>query len=351
MGGGGSEQVELASKTPGWTTSRSVQWLDADNLTTDDINVERLGRRVVLPSSYTGGDRYMQQRYQNAMAINRYLHKPTLFITMTANPGWPEITQELLPGQTALDWPDLVARVFHLKVQFFLDDLKKTQIFVQYAGSVYTIEYQKRGLPHLHLLLFLDPDNRLRYRDPAIVDQVISAEFPTQDKDPDGKLFDVVASTMVHGPCSNFNPHTPCIVEINKQMVCSKHFPKSQQEMTTVQENGYPFYRRRINQRTHTIRDQRFSDTPFVVTNEWVVPHNRYLSRCYRAHINVKCCASVKVIKYIYKYVCKGSDQTTIAMNLQADKVAHHLHGRYIGPTEAIWRLFEFPMHEEFPAV
>lgn len=88
-----------------------------------------------------------------------------------------------------------------------------------------------------------------------------------------------------------------------------------------------------------------------MVTNQWVVPHNRYLSRRYRAHINVECCASVKVIKYIHKYVYKGSDQTTIAMNMQADEVARHLHGRYIGPTEAIWRLFEFPMHEEFPLV
>lgn len=205
-----------------------------DNLSSDDVNVERIGRRVVLPSSYTGGDRYMQQRYQNAMAINRHLHKPTLFITMAANPGWPEITRELLPGQTALDRLDLVARVFHLKVQFFLDDLKKTQIFGRYAGSVYTIEYQERGLPHMHLLLFLHPDDRLRYRDPSVVNQVISADFPTEDEDPDSKLFSVVASTMVHGPCGDFNPHAPCMIEVNKRMVCSKHFPEAYQETTTL---------------------------------------------------------------------------------------------------------------------
>ena len=63
-----------------------------DALTHDDINREQIGRKVVLPSSYTGGDRCMQQRYQNAMAITRALGKPTLFITMTANPHWPEIT-------------------------------------------------------------------------------------------------------------------------------------------------------------------------------------------------------------------------------------------------------------------
>lgn len=130
-----------------------------DTLTRDDVDSERIGQHVILPSSYTGGDRYMQQRYQNAMAINRHLSKPTLFITMTANPSWPEIQRELLPHQTALDRPDLVFRVFHLKVQFLLADLKKHQIFGRYAGSVYTIEYQKRGLPHMHLLLFLHPED------------------------------------------------------------------------------------------------------------------------------------------------------------------------------------------------
>ena len=34
---------------------------------------------------------------------------------MTANPKWPEIERELLPGQTAADRPDLIAQVFQLK--------------------------------------------------------------------------------------------------------------------------------------------------------------------------------------------------------------------------------------------
>ena len=82
-----------------------------------------------------------------------------------------------------------------------------------------------------------------------------------------------------------------------------------------------------------------------------MVPHSLYLSCCFQTHINVEFCASVKAIKYIHKYIYKGSHQTTIALHLQSNKVTRHLHGRYIGPTEAIWRLFEFPMHEEYPSV
>lgn len=55
----------------------------ADSLTSDDVNPGRIGRRLVLSSSYTGGDSYMQQRYQNTLGSNRHLTEPTLFI---ANP-------------------------------------------------------------------------------------------------------------------------------------------------------------------------------------------------------------------------------------------------------------------------
>ena len=105
----------------------------------------------------------MAQVYQNAMAISRYFGKPTLFITFTANPRWKEIQDELLPGQTAADRPDdLVARVSNQKHRELLDDLKTKHVFGQYIGIVRTIEYyQKRGLPHGHMLfLFLDENDR-----------------------------------------------------------------------------------------------------------------------------------------------------------------------------------------------
>jgi Helitron helicase-like domain at N-terminus len=56
-----------------------------------DINVNDLGRRVILPSSYIGGDHFMQQLFQDSMAIVRHFGRPTLFITFTANLRWVEI--------------------------------------------------------------------------------------------------------------------------------------------------------------------------------------------------------------------------------------------------------------------
>lgn len=74
-----------------------------------------LGKRTIFHSSYTGGDRFMQLLSQDSMAIVRHFGRPTLFMTFTANPKWEEILQELLPGQSAVDRPDLVARLFHLE--------------------------------------------------------------------------------------------------------------------------------------------------------------------------------------------------------------------------------------------
>jgi helitron helicase-like protein len=50
---------------------------------------ENIGR-IVLPSSFTGGDRFMQRLYQDSMAIVHHFGRPSLFITFTTNPDWEE---------------------------------------------------------------------------------------------------------------------------------------------------------------------------------------------------------------------------------------------------------------------
>ena len=116
----------------------------------------QIGRKV-LPSSYVGGIRFIKQCYQDSMAIVRKLGQPSLFIMITANPRWPEIQAELLPGQTANNRPDVVGRVFGLKCRAILKEIRDG-CFGKFANWVWTTEYQKRGLPHRHLLLILAPN-------------------------------------------------------------------------------------------------------------------------------------------------------------------------------------------------
>jgi len=72
-------------------------------------DVGPLGHKLILPSSHIGSPRFMTQLFHDAMAICRHFHKPDLFLTMTANPKWPEIIHSLFPGQTATDCPDIVS--------------------------------------------------------------------------------------------------------------------------------------------------------------------------------------------------------------------------------------------------
>ena len=78
------------------------------------------------------------------MAIVRSLGKPSLFITMTCNPAWEDVTRALLPGQTPADRPDILARVFHQKLQKLLADIKNGA-FGRVIGFLSVIEFQKRG--------------------------------------------------------------------------------------------------------------------------------------------------------------------------------------------------------------
>jgi hypothetical protein len=90
-----------------------------------DVRAEKVGKRIVLSASFIGGPRDMRRRYMDAMALVRKFGKPDIFLTMTCNPNWDEIRRELLPRQTPQDRPDLVVRVFHVKLQELKHKLTK----------------------------------------------------------------------------------------------------------------------------------------------------------------------------------------------------------------------------------
>lgn len=136
--------------------SNLTDYLNQRNVDNDlQDNADRIGRRVILPSTFIGSPRNMHQNYLDAMALVQKFGKPSLFITMTCNPKWPEIVNNLLPGESSHFRPDLTVRVFHSKLKELMALLLKKKIFGTVIALIYTIEYQKRGLPHAHILLTL----------------------------------------------------------------------------------------------------------------------------------------------------------------------------------------------------
>ena len=191
----------------------------------------RAGRVTILPSTFSGSPRNMHQNYLDAMAFVAKKGKPDLFITFTCNPKWCEITDNLLAGQTTNDRPDLVARVFMLKLKALKLDLKNKFCLGVVCGHVDVIEFQKRGLPHCHMLLHFQDDFKLRNADD--IDALISSQIPDKEKEPD--LYDIIKSSMIHGPCGHLNKSSPCMVDGS----CSKDYPKAFNESTVLNQNGY----------------------------------------------------------------------------------------------------------------
>jgi len=95
---------------------------------------------------------------------------------------------------------------------------------------------------------------------------------------------------------------------------CSKHFPYDLQSKTQMTGEGYPNYRRRgVHEGGHVYKYQKSKNVdPIILDNGWVVPYNPFLLKLFEAHINVEICSTVKAVKYLHKYVFKGSDKAQI---------------------------------------
>ena len=208
----------------------------------------RTGTSVVLPSSFLGGPRDMQQRYQDALAVCSQVAAPAMFITMTANPNWKEVKEaiaETTNGLGPTERADIVARVYELKKRALLKDLEENGIFGRRVGIIAVIEFQARGLPHCHIVLMLHPDDK--FKSAEEVDKFVTAELPRDwrlEDDPEMKeelrrLEELVVNNMVHGPNCDVDATAPCRFDKSGSPCdkCQKHYPKEYRQETECDPN------------------------------------------------------------------------------------------------------------------
>ena len=271
----------------------------------------------------------MHQRYQDAMAVVRRYGKPDLFITVTCNANWIEITEQLLPHQQPQDRPDLTTRIFRAKLEQLKQDLFDKGILGKVIAHVHVIEFQKRDLPHSHILIILAENDKIN--NPDEYDALVRAEIPCKQFEPD--LHNAVMKHMIHHPCGRSNPNAACM----KNNECKKGFPKHFAPVTLQGNDSYPIYRRRDTGIQTQTTDQ-------TIDNRWVVPYNPYLLLKYDCHINVEICSSIKSVKYLYKYVYKGSDQVSVGVSTETndneDEISKFANARWVCAPEALWRIF-----------
>ena len=225
-----------------------------------------------------------------------------------------------------------------------MEDLTTKHVLGEVIAHFKVVEFQKRGLPHAHILLTLD--RSCRPCNPRDYDRIVSAEIPDPELHP--AAYDTVTRMMMHGPCGAAYPQSPCMVNGR----CSKRYPKDFVEETTDAPSGrYPIYKRPNNGRRHRVSQG------VALDNRWVVPHNIPLCTKYNAHINVEICSNAQVVKYLYKYVFKGHNRALITMRQQqrqqqaSNEIEQYCDARYVSASEAIWRIYSFSLFKRSPAV
>ncbi|KAL4349642.1 hypothetical protein AHAS_Ahas10G0062400 [Arachis hypogaea] len=182
-----------------------------ESLINGDVDAARLGKRIILPSTFTGEPRY---NCKDAFAICRYAGYPNYFIIMTCYPEWDEIKREVTPiGLKAEDRPDILCRVFKIKLDGLIDDLKEEKIFCKILGYVCTIEFQKRGLTPAHILLFMS--NKFKPQISDDIDKHITVEIPDENERPN-----------LHGTVQNY-----------------MFYPKNFRQRTLIDEAEFSKYR------------------------------------------------------------------------------------------------------------
>ncbi|KAH9095277.1 hypothetical protein Ae201684P_013393 [Aphanomyces euteiches] len=292
---------------------RSDMYRAVHDSVSHDVDVNSIGKRIVLPSSYTGGPRYMRQRYLDAMAIVR---------------KELELAKEDYGfKRPPSDRPDLLTRMFRLKL-LVIEAMLTKGILGRQGAHVRSVEFQKRGLPHAHILVIFSGDDKIKTT--ADIDSSISAEIPDKEKNP--RLHKIVTTCMIH-KCSD-----RCL-ENGK---CKKNFPKAYCDETSIGSDGYPLYRRRRSS----------AERPSEYTNQYVIPYCPTLSAMFDCHINVEACTSISAVKYLYKYIFKGSDRSNFQLeSSELDEIKQYQDARYVSCCEALTRIFSFDMFKRSHAV
>nr|GEW08183.1 DNA helicase [Tanacetum cinerariifolium] len=173
--------------------------------------------------------------------------------------------------------------------------------FGKIIAVLYPIEFQKRGLPHCHTLLWIRDAARVHLDED--IDLYISAELPRKDTDPE--CYRIVSELMVHGPCGLAYLSTSCT---QNGVDCNKHFLIEYCSRTYTDKDGFVHYRRR--------------DTADTALKQHVELDNRYVGTD---------CIVARISK-----TKTTAQESTDRPQIVVDEIKNYLDSRYVSPHERV---------------
>ncbi|GBN86049.1 hypothetical protein AVEN_219554-1 [Araneus ventricosus] len=136
--------------------------------------------------------------------------------------------------------------------------------------------------------------------------------------------------------------------------ICTKRYARHFLIETETGQDGYLLYRRRSSQDGGFTANISFRRLELSVDKTWIVPYCPLLTKIFNAHIKIEYCNSVNSIKYVCKYVNKGSSMAVFELTSgenDLNEIYQYQMGRYIKSNEAVWRTLNFPIHERHPTL
>ena len=186
--------------------------------------------------------------------------------------------------------------MFKLKLDLLCDLLYKDGVLGKVIGHIHVVEFQKRGLPHAHLLIILDGENRPRTA--ADIDAAVCAEIPDPAEDPE--LFETVVNCMLHGPCA--------VGKCKKTATspCDKGYPMPFAPHTIFNDKDGHVYQRQDN----GVTVERNGHV--LTTARWYHTTNT-CPRC-STHTSMWRCAPLLLWSSTFSNTCKSQDRANVAV-------------------------------------
>jgi len=331
--------------------SHEIDELNDAGFSNPDINK----KESYLPDSTHGSPRHMAALAKNALVLVSEWGCPHIFLTLTCNPKWPEIQSQLLVGQTAYDRPDVVCVVFKSRLDQFKHNIRNGKYFggrtVVYG--LHVVEYQFRGLPHVHMVLRLtncfeiDDENQEGLFD--FVNKHFIAEMPRFAGEADQNIFP--ANNEIFD--NTYQEKARELVRMHNIHHCAVAINGCKKECTDKCRRGYDRHEAIPQSYVHEHKSRIIYRRRNVDTDLHVVPYNLPMMMDWSSHLNVEFSGSVFSALYVYKYCFKNpSKKEQIVLSTEQehdsqDEVKMFIYGRVMCSMAAFWRLYGY---RDYPA-